>query len=155
MFDESTFLQSTITGALDTTRPIIPVGSYTGAIKEIKGRQNAGTKPTNQGKIYTSLDLSVELQLTPEAQAEMNLDQPNITRRYSIMIDLNESGNGLDMGKGKNVSLGQLRDALGQNDPSKPWSPSMLVGQAAKWTVKHGVYNGSPVDEISGVGKLD
>ena len=41
------------------------------------------------------------------------------------------------MGKGKNVALGRLREALGQNTPGKPWSFGMLVGQVAKVAVKH------------------
>ena len=155
MFNESDFLSGAVTGSLDTVRPKVPKGQYRGIIKELKTRQNAGQK--DPSKMYTSIDLMVELQLSPEAQQEMNTDQANITRRYGFLIDLTPDGKGLDMGKGKNVDLGRVREALGQNDPAKPWKPLDLVGQIALWKVDHRPNKDKPgevYDEIVEVGKL-
>ena len=53
-----------------------------------------------------------------------------------IMLDLTESGD-LDMGKGKNVRLGRLREALGLNQPGQPFAFGMIQGQLGKINVKH------------------
>lgn len=58
--------------------------------------------------------------------------------RQTLWLDTTESG-GLDFGKGKNVGLGRLREALGQNAPGKPWAPGMLVGGVAKVKVSHSI----------------
>lgn len=60
--------------------------------------------------------------------------------RQSIMLDVTKDG-GLEFGKGRNVSLGRLREALGQNGNGRPWTWSMLGGQAARIKVgKKGEY---------------
>jgi hypothetical protein len=41
------------------------------------------------------------------------------------------------MSKGKNVSLGKLREAVGQNKPGKPWSPAHLNGAQLDVLVTH------------------
>jgi hypothetical protein len=43
------------------------------------------------------------------------------------------------MGKGKNVGLGKLREALGLNTPGEPFSFSMITGRLAKGFVQHEV----------------
>jgi hypothetical protein len=43
----------------------------------------------------------------------------------------------MERGTGKNIQLGRVRAALGQNDENKPWKFSMLVGAAAKIKVEH------------------
>jgi hypothetical protein len=55
--------------------------------------------------------------------------------RQQFIIDTTADGSGLDFGKGKNITLGRLRDALGQNQNGQPWGPSMLGSQVAKITV--------------------
>ena len=60
------------------------------------------------------------------------------TVRQTIWLDLTESGS-LDFGKGRNVGLGRLRDALGQNETGKPWQPGMMVGGVAKIKVTHSI----------------
>jgi len=43
----------------------------------------------------------------------------------------------LDFSEGKNVALGALRDALGQNKERGKWQPQMLVGQLGKVKIGH------------------
>jgi hypothetical protein len=58
-------------------------------------------------------------------------------------LELNEQGK-LATGPNKNVSLGRLRDALGQNDPS--WTPQKLlgagpfIGKVSHTQVKEAIY---------------
>lgn len=53
------------------------------------------------------------------------LGRDKLTVRADLTLDLNSAG-GLDFGPNKNVKLGQLRDALGQNTPG--WTPNALRG---------------------------
>lgn len=57
------------------------------------------------------------------------------TVRQNIMLDFNKDG-GLEFGKGRNVELGRLREALGQNGNGQPWAMSMLGGKTARVSVK-------------------
>ena len=73
----------------------------------------------------------------PEGSIEKQIGRkPVITQ--SVMIDFTDEG-GLDMGEGKNVRLGQLRDAVNQNEDGKPWQPAMLIGQQARIKVEHSI----------------
>lgn len=69
--------------------------------------------------------------------------QPRV--KQDFIIDLNKSG-ALSHGKGKNVTLGYLREAAGQNKNGQEWAPSMLKGAFAvidvdEEIVKDRVYN--------------
>jgi hypothetical protein len=84
-----------------------------------------------------------------EAKRQVERDHLSVTQ--SVLLDITEDGNGLDFGKGKNVGLGQIRGAIGQNTPGQPWSPAMIEGSTAKVNVKAGVYNNMPTAEVNGV----
>jgi hypothetical protein len=73
--------------------------------------------------------------------------------RQNLFLDLTSQG-GLDFGKGRNVSLGQLREALGQNMTGRPWSFGMLGGGVAKIKVKHRILDdGRTLAEVQAVAK--
>jgi hypothetical protein len=55
--------------------------------------------------------------------------------KQSIWLDLTSEGQ-LDKGPGKNVALGALREAVGQNKPGKAWAPSHLNNAVATILVK-------------------
>jgi hypothetical protein len=76
-----------------------------------------------------------------------------VTCKQGIMLDLNEGGQ-LDMGKGKNVSLGKLREAIGLNSPGQPFSFSMIQGRMALGFVQHRVDGDQVFAEIKRVQKL-
>lgn len=131
IFNPDQFMNQQVTGALDTQYVPVPAGDYLALIDDVKPRK---------AKESTILDISWLIggdQMTPTGktvQQETNL--PKNTVRQSLFLDLTSEGF-LDVSKGKNIQLGQLRDALGQNDPAKPWGPSMLKGQPAKVSVSH------------------
>jgi hypothetical protein len=81
---------------------------------------------------------------------ETGLDEPTV--RQSIFLDMNESG-GLALGKGKNVQLGKLREALGLNDPAKAFSFAQIVGRPARIAVIHDMYNNEPQAKVKAVTK--
>jgi len=72
--------------------------------------------------------------------------------RQSIMLDLGQGGT-LEFGKGRNVGLGRVREALNQNLTGRPWAFSMLGGAVAKIKVKHRIDGGNTYAEVSEVTK--
>lgn len=124
-FDPDTFLNSETTDSNDTQYYPAPAKEYPMAsIDAIKPR-TAGDKPV--------LDVMWLLN-DDEAKEVTGMDSPKV--KQTIWLDLTPSG-GLDFGKGKNVQLGKLREAVGQNSPGQRWAPGMLLGQVACIKVEH------------------
>ena len=81
------------------------------------------------------------------------LGRDKVTVRQGIMLDITDSG-GLDMGKGRNIGLGRLREAIGLNTPGQPFSFSMVAGRVAKVNVSHRIDGENIYAEVKGVAKL-
>lgn len=133
-FNPESLLDITVDAPLSTRENLVPESEYEGEIKSVKGRQTTSDKGT-----YNWLDVSVELagnQMTPNGQTITQVvGRPNALVNYSMILDINDAG-GLSAEQGKNVSLGRLREAVGQNK-SGPWTPRNLVGCRARFTIKH------------------
>lgn len=148
-FDPATFLDQTVTDANSTTFEAVPEGEYTAMIDgdpEVRpwvGRQD----PSKSG---LTLDLNW---LIDDAAVKAKLGRERVTVRQGIMLDLTEHG-GLDTGKGRNITLGRLRDAVGLNEPGRPFNFRMLTGKVAKVSVKHRVNDGQIYAEVKGVARL-
>lgn len=123
-FDPDMFMNQTTDDSNATTFTPVPAHEAPGVIKEVKAA-TAGDKPV------LNITWTVDSQ---EAREATGMDNPQV--RQTIWLDLTDQG-GLDMGKGKNVQLGKLREALGQNTPGRPWSPGMLSGQTAMLSIGH------------------
>lgn len=124
-FDPNLFLQTQSTEANDTRLIPVPEGEFSGMIKDLTPRT------TSNGSPLIDINWSLE---DPAITAATGLQTATV--RQTIWLDLTESG-GLDFSKGKNVSLGRLREAVGQNQAGKPWSPSNLIGAVARVKVTH------------------
>lgn len=147
-FDADVFMQTAVTGASSTRVEQPDPGEYTAQVDKLDFDSFQGKKdPT---KTYNKL--SVTWEITDES-VKATLGRDKVTVRQDMFLDLTESGS-LDMGKGKNVSLGRLREAVGQNDPSRPWSPTMLQGAMARVKVEHEVVNGEAYARVTGVVKF-
>lgn len=118
------------TGQLDTA--IIPVdeGEYTLVCEKyiIKAGES-----NNNGEKKPYVNLEVHWIVDDEEQRQKT-QREKIIVRQSVFLDLTPTG-GLDMGKGKNVQLGRLREALGQNSPTKSWRFGDIVGGMVKGMV--------------------
>lgn len=124
--DAKAMLDLSVTGALDTKLTPIPVGEYPCMIEEVDVKPWQGKEdPTKSG---LKLLLKLEVQ-DPAVKSFLNRDK--VTIGYDIMLDLTPEG-GLDMGKAKNVRLGALREAIGLNSPTEPFSFRMLPGKHLK-----------------------
>jgi len=147
-FDPDLFLSQTVDQANDTKVTPCPAGEFTGVVKEFKARQwTAKSDPSNTG---VTLDVTWTIE---DEGVRQTLDRQEVTVRQGIMLDVTEAG-ALDLGKGKNVGLGRLREALGLNVPGQPFSFGMLNGQMAKVTVAHRVVGEDIFADVKMVAKL-
>ena len=138
-FNADQFMQTEVEGQLETEFTPIPEAEYPGVIKEVKPDVTAKGSPLLE-LIWIVDDQGV--------RDLIGLDEPTV--RQTIWLDINEQG-GLEFGKNKNIALGKLRDALGQND-GKPWSALMLIGQPATINIKHRLGSeGGVFSEVKGV----
>lgn len=148
MFNPDQFLDMQVTEANDTKLTPVPVGEYVAVIEDVKCRQwQSKQDPSKSG-----LTLDITWSIDDPAVKEL-LGRDKVTVRQGVMLDLTESG-GLDMGKGRNVGLGRLREAVGLNTPGQPFSFSMLVGRVAKVSVSHRIDGDNIYAEVKGVTKL-
>jgi|JI10StandDraft_1071094.scaffolds.fasta_scaffold76519_5 hypothetical protein len=126
-FNPDTFLNTETDSANSSTYTPVPEGEFNAAIKAIKPRV------LTDGRAILDVTWTVDDEI---ARNETGMAEPSV--RQTLWLDTTESG-GLDFGKGKNVGLGRLREAVGQNQAGKPWAPGMLVGQVAKVKVGHSI----------------
>lgn len=138
MFDPQAFLESTeITGEMSTKRPLCPVGRYNMQIDKYEAKKIDKQDGTGS---FCMIDFTFvvdgnSLDATGKPVKDSTGSDKNFVR-MSGFLDFTEGG-ALDLGTGKNITLGQLRAATGQNDPSKPWSIKQLVGQVVNGEVYH------------------
>lgn len=151
MFDPATLLDTTTSDAL-TRRPPLHAGTeMVGTIGEPKARQAPGKK--NPQEVYTFLDIPVEFDLTqyPHVQKLVNLEK--LTLVYGFIIELNDAG-AIDGAPGKNGRLRLLREALGLNEPGKPFNLRMLQGRQIRAIIGQREADGEIFDQIDKVAKV-
>lgn len=137
VFDTDAFMNAQFTEALDTQYVPAPEGEYPASVKEVK------TRTTDKGNVI--LDVTWETSDDSVREAT-GLDTTQI--RQSIFLDVSPNG-GLALGPGKNVQLGRLRAAVGQNKPGQAWGFGNLVGAVAIIKVKHRTYEKDGEQQIA------
>lgn len=148
MFNPEQFLDQQFTEANDTKLVPVPVGEYTAIAGEVKCRQwQSKADPSKSG-----LTLDIPWEIDDSAVKEL-LGRDKVTVRQGIMLDLTDSGS-MDMGKGRNVGLGRLREALNLNQPGQAFSFSMIPGRLAKIAVTHRIDGENIYAEIKSVARL-
>lgn len=144
-FDPSSFLDESVTDPNSTSSTPVPEGEYTAVAGEPALRN--GTD--KNGAPWNALDINWAIDDPKVAEVT---GRPANSVRQSFFLEIDEKGK-LDIGKGKNVSLGRLREAIGLNTPGKPFSFRMIQGQVAKVTVKHRVYNDAIFADVKAVAR--
>ena len=148
MFDPNQLLDAQFTEANDTKTIPIPQGEYTAYAEEVKlVPWQSKTDPTNSG-----LKLQIVWSIDDSAVKEL-LGRDKVTSRQDIMLDMTETGQ-LDMGKGRNVGLGRLREALNLNTAGRPFAFTQIPGNAAKVLIAHRVVDDNTYAEVKGVARL-
>ena len=145
MFDPNAFLDMQVSESNDTKIIPVPVGEYTAVIGEVKCRPwQSKADPSKSG---LALDLQCEID---DANVKALLGRDKITVKHGVMLDINDAGL-LDMGKGKNVSLGRLREATDLNRAGQPFSFNMLTGRVIKVVVSHRIDGENIFAEVKAV----
>jgi len=119
-FDADAFMNQVTESAGDTTVTPIPADTYVAMIDDVKVR--TGNK---DGRGWVSLDISYMINDDSGKIAAEIGRPPKLSQ--GVFLDVSDSG-GLDMGKGKNVTLNRLREAVDQNRQGVAWAPPMLKG---------------------------
>lgn len=147
-FDPNQFLDMQVTDSNDTKVVPVPVGEYVAVAEDVKVR--SWSKRDDPSVAGLALDI---VWVIDDQQVKEFLGRDKVTVKQGVMLDLKDDG-GLDMGKGKNVGLGRLREAVDLNKPGVPFAFSFITGRAAKISVKHRVDGEDIYAEVKGVAKL-
>lgn len=148
MFDPQSFLDMSIDGALDTKKIPCPIGDFPAVAEKVEVR----TWVKKDDPSVSGLTLEV-LWNIEDANVKAELNKDKVVVKQGVMLDLTAEG-GLDMGKGKNLGLGRLREAIGKNEQGQPFSFSMIPGCMALVNVSHRVVGEDIYDEIKKVAKM-
>lgn len=152
MFTPEQFLDMQVTESNDTKVVPVPVGEYLAVVKEVKSRVWTSKKDPSQSGVTLDLVWTIDDQ---NVKALLGREEVNV--KQGIMLDLTDKGadqGGLDMGKGRNVGLGRVREATGLNIAGQPFSATMLTGRMAKIKVKHRVDGENIYAEVEAVTKV-
>lgn len=128
-FDPDQFMNETYEEANDTKYVPVPEGEYPAIIEKVELKQVEG----KDGKSFYPLEVTWNIQ---DQGVQDLLGQEVVRIRQSLYIDFNAAGTAMDFGKGKNIQLGKLREALGLNTAGQRFSLKSLEGQSAKVWVK-------------------
>lgn len=146
-FDTESFLNSSVSDANDTKVIPVPIGEYPAIINKIAAR-TWQSKDGSQSGVTLDVFWSIE-----DAQVKAELDRQEVICKQGIMLDTLPDGK-LDIGKGKNIGLGRLREAVNLNVPGQTFSFQQLPGQSAKVTVKHRIDGEDTYAEVKAVTRM-
>lgn len=122
-FDPNTFLGATYTSATSTEYAVVPEGDYEATIVSLEPR----SVETKDGE-------RIILDVVWQIRGDEEFDGRRV--RQTVWLDLTPEGH-LDMSEHRNVPLGRLRQALGQNVEGRPWSLNDLLGSKGHIRVAH------------------
>lgn len=154
MFDPEKFLHHKVTSPSSTSFIPVPVGDYIAKIP-LGGVAQPRVVPGDKG---TSVIVDVTWEISPddprfkEVCEETGQKNPRLKQGLFLDCLFDDKGEviGLDDDEKKNVQLGLLRDALGQNKKGKDWSFKHLEGSIARINVVH---NSSKGDMYANIAK--
>lgn len=149
MFDPAEFLEQTVTDSNDTTMINPPDNMSGDGYMILAGKVDCRTWQKKDDPSVSGLALDIQWEIQDE-ECKTFCGRDKIICRQGIMLDLTDSGQ-LDMGKGRNIGLGKLREALGLNVAGQPFSFSMVTGRLAKGFVQHRVVGENVYAEIKKV----
>lgn len=146
-FDAAAFMNATIDEPLATEYILPPIAEYRAMIDDFDEKAFEtfeGDSKQKPGEKWTMTKFNCPVILLDDALAA-KLGREKVVVRCQMILDFTDDGQ-LDFGPNKNVKLGQLREALGQNIKGQPWAPSLLKG-AGPLMAKIGHKNIAPKGE--------
>ena len=150
-FNPQTFLGQTVNAPMATSVTPAPEGEWTAIISakiplvEWFGEAEWKDKQTGQQKSQPTAKIPVEI---VDERAKELVKRNTLMVTYDLFLDLLPNGH-LDTGEDKNVRLGALREALGQNqDPNWTWERLFGAGPFVAKVVHQRDKTGNRPDEI-------
>ncbi|MGH7472315.1 MAG: hypothetical protein ACREJW_00070, partial [Candidatus Methylomirabilales bacterium] len=119
--DFSHLLNASVSGSMETTFTPVPEGDYLARIETIEVR----SVDTKNG--VSPIARLTWIVLDESLKASMDRDQIQVFQ--DLWLDLDATG-ALARGKDKNVGLGRVRRAVGQNDDGGEWNLGLLEGSS-------------------------
>lgn len=116
-FDEDVFLNTEIKEPMETRFTPVPDDDYLAFIDD-----NLAFRRVNDSPV---VDVTYILSDCDALKEKLGMER--LTVRQSLFIDVDGQGR-IVFGPNKNIRLGRLREALGQNKAGKPWSFAHLKG---------------------------
>lgn len=124
-FDPDAFMNANVDAPMSTQMLLTPEGEYSAMVDDFDSSAlRTVTFTDKNGAQQERKVLSIPYVLNdPALQAKLGRDR--VVHREDYWLDFDANG-ALSTEEGKNVRLGQLRQALGQN--AGPWAPGNLKG---------------------------
>lgn len=145
IFDPDAFMEEAVDNAMDTEYINVPQGEHVAVCHDVLKPREYTDKNGD-----TNYVMDIVWSITDDAvKAEVGRDL--VTIKQSLYLDLNAEGK-LDYSRGKNIALGKVREAVGLNQPGRPFSPGMLRGQGPVLVrVTHKAAKGDPTTVYANV----
>lgn len=136
MFDADDILNFQAEGEMSTEYTPVPEGEWPGYIKNYAVKTGISNKDPENPRPWALLNVGWAI-TDPEVKRLMERDEDadDPIAYQTVFLDIDENGR-MKMGKGNNVPLGKLRDAVGQNGPGA-WAIPMLEGCHGLCRVEH------------------
>jgi len=145
MFDKDSFMNTTTEAELSTEFIPVPEAEYSAYIGEVTVDSFPRKDGGDGGDVYV---MKVFWEIDDDSVEDVTGRDKN-TVKQDLFLDLTDSGE-IDTASGKNIGLGRLREAVGQNGKDA-WSPSQLTGMPAIVNVTHRIYEDQPYAEVKSV----
>lgn len=123
-FNADAFLNQTVDAPMSTSVTPCPEGEYVAFIDDgDKAITFSGGRSDKTGDEWNKMNVLFDIK--DDAVRDL-LKRDKILVPMQCFLDITPAGT-LDVSEGKNVSIGRLRQALGQNEGA--WNPAMLKGK--------------------------
>ncbi|KKN74519.1 hypothetical protein LCGC14_0389360 [marine sediment metagenome] len=115
-FDAESFMSQAVDGEMETRYTPIPDNNYVAMLSDKLTLREVNDSPV--------VDV---LYIIDDEELRAKMDVEELIVKQSLFTDVNDDGR-IAFGTNKNVKLGRLRAALGQNVAGQTWNFQMLAG---------------------------
>lgn len=122
MFDADVFMTQQVDAPMATTLQGVPDGEYVAMVGDFDSSAFKTIPVKGEDRYVLEIPFLIQ-----DDALKAKLGREQITHRETYWLDFDANG-ALATGPDKNVRLGQLRAAVGQNVAGQPWAPAMLRG---------------------------
>lgn len=149
-FDPDAFVNSQVEDNLSTEYPKLEEGEYHAVIEKVEAKNIEIKRGERAGEMMPLLEVQYKVSdEMNDGRVQQSVGRSEHTVTAGFPLDITESGT-LATGKGKNIRLGRLRDAVAQNKPGQPWAPSHLIGNPVLINVKHDLQGDAVYERVTG-----